>query len=77
MPTDVIYPKVVVLCTNSNGEPEFHTHTPVVTHQQMINGDHYDLAKENALHNGYEGPMIAFDKTDLAATQIGEVLAWL
>lgn len=73
MPKDVIYPKVVVLCRNSEGEPEFHSCTPAVTHQQMVDGVHYDLAKEHAADNGYEEPMIAFDKTDVAARQLGEL----
>lgn len=77
MSKDIIYPKVVVLCTNSEGTPEFHTCVPAVTHQQMVEGDHYTLAKENAEENGYEGPMVAFDATDPAAKQLGEVLAWL
>lgn len=77
MPQDVTYPKVVVLCINSNGVPEFHTCTPEVTREQMENGNHYDLAKENAESNGYEQPMIAFDATDVAGRQLGEVLAWL
>ena len=77
MPAEYIYPKVVVLCHNSEGAPAFHTCAPQVTHSQMIDGAHYDLAKENAEQCGFEGPMIAFDNTDAAARQLGEVLAWL
>lgn len=69
--------KVVVLCTNSEGAPEFHTCTPEVTQEQYDNGEHYDLAKENAEDNGYEGPMIAFDANDAAARQMGDILAWI
>ncbi len=77
MSKNIIYPKVIVLCTNSEGAPEFHTCSPEVTHQQMIEGEHYVLAMGNAENNGYTGPMIAFDKTDPAAKQLGEVLGWL
>lgn len=77
MSKDVIYPKVIVLCTNSEGAPEFHFCSPACSHQDMIEGKHYDLAKENAETNGYEGPMIAFDATDPAAKQLGELLSWL
>lgn len=77
MPESKIHPKVVVLCTNSEGSPEFHTCAPEVTHAEMLEGVHYDLAKENATFNGFSGPMIAFDKTDAAAKQLGEVLTWL
>jgi hypothetical protein len=69
--------KVVVLGTNSNGEPEFHTCTPEVTQTEIDNGEHYELAKENAAENGYQEPMIAFDHADSAARQLGEVLAWI
>lgn len=69
--------KVIVLCINANGVPEFHTCTPEVTPEQVANGEHYDLAKENAANNGYEEPMIAFDTKDQAARQLGEVLAWV
>lgn len=74
---DVIYPKVIVLCINSEGSPEFHACTPAVTHQEMIDGLHYERAKEDAKENGFEGPMIAFDGTDSAARQFGEILVWL
>lgn len=73
----MIYPKVVVLCTNSAGAPEFHTCSPEVTHQQMLDGVHYELAKENAGFNGFEPPMIAFDALDPAARQLGEILIWI
>lgn len=77
MSNKVNYPKVIVLCTNSNGSPEFYTCTPEVTDEQLENGDHYDLAKESAENNGYEAPMIAFDAADEAAKQLGGILAWL
>ena len=69
--------KVVVLCINSAGEPEFHTCTPEVTPEQYDNGEHYAMAKENAADNGFEEPMVAFDEKDGAARQLGEVLAWI
>ena len=74
---DRIYPKVVVLCTNSEGSPEFHTYTPEVTHRQMIDGEYYDFAKKNAAESGYAEPMIAFDATDATAKQLTQTAAWL
>ncbi|MBK3779874.1 hypothetical protein G3A43_06375 [Paraburkholderia aspalathi] len=71
------YPKVVVLCTNANGEPEFHSCTPEVTQQQIDDGVHYDLAKENAGYNGYSEPMMAFDAKDQAAKDLSQILGWL
>lgn len=68
---------VVVLCTNSNGVPEFHTCAPAVTEEQYNNGDHYVLAKANAYDNGYEEPMIAFDAKDVAGRQLSDISFWL
>ncbi|RQR65310.1 hypothetical protein DIE18_02170 [Burkholderia sp. Bp9125] len=76
MSQELKHVKVAVLCTNSNGSPEFHTCTPAVTQEQLADGEHYALAKENAADNGYDGPMIAFDANDEAARQLGDVLAW-
>jgi hypothetical protein len=64
------YPKVVVLCTNSEGAPEFHSCAPEVTEEQLEAGEHYTLARENAEFNGYREPMIAFDANDPAAKQL-------
>lgn len=77
MSTGIVYPKMIVLCTNSEGAPEFHTCSPECSAKQVQNGEHYDLAKENAQFNGYTEPMIAFDATDPAARQLGEILAWI
>lgn len=73
----MMYIKMIVLCTNSNGSPEFYTCSPEVTQEQIDKGEHYELAKENAKYNGYTEPMIAFDSRDAAARQLGEILAWI
>lgn len=69
--------KVIVLCQNSEGAPEFHSCDPAVTEEQRAAGEHYDLAKENAGFNGYSEPMIAFDATDPAAKQLAMLTTWL
>jgi hypothetical protein len=61
---------------NSEGAPEFHTCSPEVTQDQLDAGRHYYLAKENAADNGYSEPMIAFDATDPAARQMGDIMVW-
>ena len=68
--------RVIVLCRNSEGAPEFHTCAVDVTAAQYNNGEHYELAKENAEDNGYE-PQLSFDENDPAAKQLGSILAWL
>ena len=72
-----MYVSVIVLCHNSEGAPEFHTCTVEVTELEYADGIHYQGAKENAEHNGFVGPMVAFDASDPAGQQLGEMLAWL
>lgn len=71
------YPKMAVLCRNSEGAPELHTCSPEASAVQIENGDHYELAVENAVDNGYKGPFLAFDETDPAAKQLETVAAWI
>ena len=68
--------KMVVLCRNSEGAPEFHTCAVEVTPAQRASGDHYEMAEDNAVDNGYE-PQFAFEENDPAAKQMGEIHAWL
>lgn len=69
--------KVSVLCINSSGSPEFYNCLVNTTDKGVHNGDHYDTACSMALGEGFEKPMIAFDKTDAAGQELGDVLAWL
>lgn len=69
--------RVIVLCSNSNGEPEFHSCMPEVTESEKRDGVHYERAKENAQWSGFAPPMIAFDGTDPAAKQLGDLHLWL
>ena len=73
----MLYPKVIVLCTNSSGAPEFHSCTPEVTADQLRAGEHYALAKENAESNGFIEPMIAFDAEDPAAKQLESLAGYV
>ena len=73
----MLYPKVIVLCTNSSGAPEFHSCTPEVTADQLRAGEHYALAKENAESNGFIEPMIAFDAEDPAAKQLENLAGYV
>lgn len=64
--------RVVVLATNSNGEPAFFPHDVVVSWLEYHAGAHYDLAKEAAEEAGYEEPMIAFDPYDRDGKQLSD-----
>ena len=68
--------KVIVLCHNASGEPEFHSCTIDVSEDQYDNGEHYDLAKENAVYNGFM-PLHAFDAQDRAASQLADLSVWI
>lgn len=68
--------KMAVLCTNSQGELELFTCAPVVTADQVENGEHYEMATDIAEQEGYEGLMIAFDDRDRAARQLVQTAIW-
>ncbi|GBG14858.1 uncharacterized protein NMK_2459 [Novimethylophilus kurashikiensis] len=74
---NLIYPKVAVLCSNSNGEPELYTCSPAVTKESYDEGLHYSIAKSNAEDEGYEGPYLAFDDKDQAAKQLVSTADWM
>lgn len=69
--------KVIVLCINSDGSPELHSCEVQVSSQQRDDGEHYELAKQNAGFNGYVKPMIAFDVSDEASRQLPGIAHWL
>lgn len=69
--------KVIVLCTNSQGVPEFYGCAVQATADEYAEGQHYEMAKAQAQREGYEAPMMAFDGGDTAAKQLGEMLAWI
>ena len=66
--------RVAVLCTNANGEPEFHFCTVRCTQNEIKNGLHYDKAEESARDNGFSGQMVAFDTNDAAGKQLGKLM---
>ena len=74
---DVVHIRVIVLCENSEGVPEFHSCSIDVTQAQYVQGEHYVLAKENAEHNGYSGLMCAFDEKDVASRQLFDLAKWI
>jgi hypothetical protein len=57
--------EVAVVGENANGAPEIMFYTISCGAEAISNGEHYDLARAQALANGYE-PKVAFDSTDPA-----------
>lgn len=68
--------KLVVLCRNSEGAPEFFKCELQTTEAQVQNGEHYALAENAAEDQGFEGPMLAFDRNDPARRQLEELASW-
>ena len=57
--------KCVVACTNAQGDPDLFSCVVECSKEQYDNGDHYDMAKDLARDDDYEGPdMVAFDEND-------------
>lgn len=56
--------KVVVAATNANGESDFYFCKVKCEKWAFDEGRHYEIAKEAAKENGYEGEMVAFDELD-------------
>jgi len=73
---NLLTPKVVVLCHNSEGQAEFVKCTPRVTQNDIDNGRHFLYAKELAAERGYT-PLEAFDAQDQAARQLEDLAKWL
>lgn len=68
--------KVVVAAVNANGEPDLFFTEVNVTPEMLSNGDHYELAKDVAIDEGYEEPMLAFDASDSAAHRLIKAVEW-
>ena len=69
--------RMVVACTNSNGEPDFAFVTVRCTDEQRDDGDDYEAAKKWASENDYEEPMVAFNcEVDPAGKAIVNHFCW-
>lgn len=62
--TKIVTP-VAVVGHNANGEPDVFMTEVVCSQEQFDNGEHYDLAKEQAVAEDFD-PSIAFDPNDEA-----------
>lgn len=56
--------KMLVSCLDSNGISDMFACEVECTQDQFANGEHYDLACEQAEQNGYEQPFMAYDEHD-------------
>lgn len=67
---------VVVAATNASGESDFFFCKVNCTEADYGVGRHYEIAKDAAKDNGYEGPMVAFDELDSPAKELFKMFEW-
>jgi hypothetical protein len=70
----VVKVKIVVACTNANGDADLFFFVMKIAEEHYNNGDHYDAAKDHAEANGYEAPMVVFD--DSMPTALENIFVW-
>lgn len=68
--------KVAVLATDANGEPAWFYTRVSVTSAEYTDGEHYQLARDEATKVGFEAPMVAMDAMDSAAQGMRDISAW-
>jgi hypothetical protein len=56
--------KMFVSCRNANGSADMFVCVVEVTQDQFDNGEHYDLACDQAEQNGYEQPFLCYDENE-------------
>lgn len=67
---------IVVACTNASGDPDlFFFVLDGLDDDAIDDGGHYDAAKQYALTQGYEAPMVVFDGGDMSDALDG-LFAW-
>jgi hypothetical protein len=68
---------VVVLCQTQEGVPHCYVSQTQISHQQAVFKKHYEFAKKAAEQQGFKGPMLAFDGSDVVAQQLRDALSVL
>ena len=61
---------------NASGEPDLFFCTVECTQVQHDEGDTYEMAKDIARDNDYEGPFVAFSEDDAAGKRLVENFKW-
>ena len=56
--------KCVVACHNAGGEPDLYFVKVDCQESEYDVGQHYEMAEESAIEDGYSGPMVVFDEND-------------
>lgn len=54
----------VVACRNAEGVSDFYFCKVECSESEYDIGEHYDIAENAALEEGYEGPFVVFDEND-------------
>lgn len=56
--------RILVAGTNAGGEPDFFACVVTAAQSDFDDGTHYEMAKELAEDEGYEGPFVCFDENN-------------
>jgi hypothetical protein len=72
--TDTI--RVIVACTDAEGEPDFAFVKIRCTPQQQEADEHCLTAQDWAADNDYDGPFVVFDEHNVAGKQLLEFFQW-
>jgi hypothetical protein len=67
--------KMIVAAINAQGEPDFYFCKVRCNAEQYDNGDHYVLAENKSIAEGYE-PKLSYDENDSAAKAILGHFVW-
>ncbi len=66
---------MIVACLNANGEPDFWFCIVRCTQEQYDNAEHYVLAENKSIQEGYE-PRLSMDENDAAGKAILDKFVW-
>lgn len=69
--------RIFVACLDSAWNPSIHTCTVEVTEEEELLGKHLELAKADAVANGFEGTMIALDAEAMPPSKLRDIADWL
>jgi hypothetical protein len=66
----------MVVAANGFDGPDFYFCKVDCSQQQYDNGEHYDIAKSAAKDNGYDEPMVPFDRNDPPGRSFFDLFEW-
>ena len=68
--------RMIVVCHNSNGEPDFYFCKVRCTFEEYNEGEHYALAHQKAQEKGYSGPFVTICEDDPSGKKLLNHFDW-